>query len=203
MIEAGSDTWQVARVRLRAWVGDKPEELRRPWLTIVVGAPSGLVLKIDLEMEAPAPERVLAVLEQTMARPQVGPPGRPACVVCAQAELAAAIAPRLEASGIAVTVGETPELQQAAASLEEHLQGGRPPVPGLLETPGVIPEQVGRLFSAAATSYRAAPWRVLTDEDVLAVRFPVESARPRYLLVMGHGGIEYGLAVYRSLGRWP
>jgi hypothetical protein len=193
-----SETWQVARVLLRTWIAEEGAEPRRPWLTIVVSVPRGLVLGTELESEQPAPDRVLSVLAQTMVSPRVGRSGRPARVVCSEPELAEAIASGLERQGIACAFAETPELREAVASLEEHLQGERL-LPGLLDTPGVTPQQVGHLFAAAADYYRAAPWRFVSDEHPIAVRFPAEGARARYAVVMGSGGIEFGLAVYRSL----
>src|SRR5215831_6288314 len=165
-----SDTWQVARVLLRAWIGEEGTEPRRPWLTMVVSGPRGLVLGSELDTEQPAPDRVLSVLAQTMVSPRVGRSGRPARVVCPEPELAEAIASGLEPQGIACAFAETPELRDAVASLEEHLQG-MPLLPGLLETPGVTAAQVGSLFAAAADYYRAAPWRFVSDEHPIAVRF--------------------------------
>ncbi len=193
----GSETWQVARLRLRTWVREADGELHRPWLMIVIGVPSGLVLAMNVEEKTPAPERVRSLLDQAIVRPQAGPPGRPDRVICAEPELATAIAPWLEAHGITGRLGETPELQEVVESLEEHLRDG-PLLPGLLDTPGVTPNQVGNLFAAAAYFYREAPWRFVSDEHPLVVRFPADSTKDRYVIVMGNGGIEFGLAVYRS-----
>src|SRR5258708_33622158 len=48
-----NDTWQVARLRLRTWVREASGELHRPWMTIVVGVPSSLVLESNLTDEQP------------------------------------------------------------------------------------------------------------------------------------------------------
>ncbi len=178
-------------------MGEPDEEPHRPWLTIVVGTPGGLVLGTAMAADKPSPDEVLSVIEHTMASPLAGQPRRPSRIVWPEPELAEALGSRLESQGVACTLGETSELREAVASLEEHLQGG-PLLPGLLDSPEVTPEQVGRLFAAAAHYYREAPWRLLSDEHPIAMRLPAESARARYAVVMGGAGLEFGLAFYRS-----
>ena len=49
--------------------------------------------------------------------------------------------------------------------MHEHLLGKRRP--GLLEMPGVTPEQVGNFFEAAAGFYQHAPWKVVGDDSTI------------------------------------
>jgi hypothetical protein len=51
------------------------------------------------------------------------------------------------------------------------------------------------VFEAAAEFYRAAPWVQLNNNQVIAVRHPNQRDY-RYALVMGQGGVEYGLVMY-------
>jgi hypothetical protein len=53
---------------------------------------------------------------------------------------------------------------------------------------------LSHLFAAAAEFYRAKPCVALSNEQTLAVRVPPER-KPRYVSIMGNGGVEYGLAV--------
>jgi tetratricopeptide (TPR) repeat protein len=63
-----------------------------------------------------------------------------------------------------------------------------------LSVKGVTPEFVAHLFAAAAEFHRAKPWVALSNEQTLAVRVPPER-QPRYVSIMGNGGVEYGLCV--------
>ncbi len=79
--------------------------------------------------------------------------------------------------------------------LEEHLRGDEPEIPGMLDAPKVTVELLRGVFEAAAEFYRTAPWVRLSNDQVIAVRHPKQSDY-RYALVMGQGGVEYGLVMY-------
>src|SRR5688572_13798241 len=49
-------------------------------------------------------------------------------------------------------------------------------------------ETIRALFKAAVAFYRAAPWRVLVDDQPLAVRAPTDTEWT--VVVLGNGGIE-------------
>ncbi|MGH2523239.1 MAG: DUF7309 domain-containing protein, partial [Anaerolineales bacterium] len=70
--------------------------------------------------------------------------------------------------------------------------------PGLLSVEGVTPELVQGLFAAAAEFYRAEPWVKLNNSQTFALRFPAKGGPEWVVSVMGNGGVEYGLSVYKS-----
>jgi tetratricopeptide (TPR) repeat protein len=125
-------------------------------------------------------------------------PHRPQQIQFEDETLAASLTSPLAQIGIAAQpYPHLPGVDELVQDLESHLRGG-PEHPGLLSVKGVTPELVGGMFSAAAEFYRAAPWVRLTDQQTLAIRVAPEK-QPRFAQVMGNGGVEYGLAVYK---RW-
>jgi hypothetical protein len=55
-----------------------------------------------------------------------------------------------------------------------------------------------RFFALAAEFHRAALWRYLGNAHVIEVRYPA-TAEPFWVVTMGRGGEEFGLATYDSL----
>jgi hypothetical protein len=92
---------------------------------------------------------------------------------------------------------ELEEIDHILVALEEAL--GLKPIPGHLSIPGVTPAQVAGLFQAAAGFYRRTPWQYVDDSVPLAVQSETWSPEPWYAVIMGHGGIIYGLALHQSL----
>jgi tetratricopeptide (TPR) repeat protein len=70
---------------------------------------------------------------------------------------------------------------------------GTPLPPGAMDAPGVTAERMRSFAAAAKEFYMAAPWRMLTDEDLVQVEAPAVNAGLRYLSVLGGGGITFGL----------
>jgi hypothetical protein len=81
--------------------------------------------------------------------------------------------------------------------LARHLGGGSPP--GLLQMPGIKPEQVASFYRAAAGFYRRSPWRKLADETAIKVECDRFESGPWYAVVMGQSGVTFGLALYDDL----
>jgi len=69
----------------------------------------------------------------------------------------------------------------------------------MLETSEVTHELLRSVYDAAAKFYRAAPWVQLSNDQVIAVRHPNENDY-RYAIVMGQGGVEYGLIMFTEWG---
>lgn len=193
------ETWQFGVRELRTWIVPEGEQPRRPFLIITVNPqPPGLIRSIALE-EQTSIEAARQALYAAMARPPEEmnfEPQRPARVLFEDRELHQAIAPALQAIGVVAKYRGSSELiDELVADLEEDMREDVPEVPGLLSQPKVNPK-VGRdFFAAAADFYRAAPWVHLSNDDHLAVRVR-DQAEPYFVTVMGHGGVEYGLALY-------
>lgn len=124
---------------------------------------------------------------------------RPAEILIEQPELIQSLSPALQKMGIAVTEGSEPELvDQIIERLFKFLDDFMPETPGLLSVAGTTPEMIAELFSAAASYYRAAPWKFLSDEQPFAVEYD-PPGKTYYVTLMGGGGMEFGIVIYHSL----
>jgi tetratricopeptide (TPR) repeat protein len=196
-----AETWHVAVRQLRIWITPSDAEPSRPFATLVLNLDKKWIQGADIGQAYPTPEQMLETLFQAMAEPPKGAgqkPHRPTQIRFEDATMATALAPELDKISIAGQHRSLPEVvNELVTDMETYMRGG-PEHPGLLSVKGVTPELVGELFAAAAEFYRAAPWVHLTGQQALAVRVSPER-QARFVLVMGGGGMEYGLAVYR---RW-
>jgi tetratricopeptide (TPR) repeat protein len=195
-----AESWYVAIPKLRVWIAPPNEDPWQPYAVIVLNLDTGKLNKVEAASAPPDPEQLMKILLDVMQKPskETGQkPHRPQQILIAEAALANALAPKLDKIG--VKTGHEPHLEgidELVQELEDHLRGG-PEHPGLLSVKGVTPELAGGLFAAAAEFYRAAPWVSLTDQHTLAIKVTPEK-QPRFVQVMGNGGVEYGLAMYKK-----
>jgi hypothetical protein len=101
---------------------------------------------------------------------------------------------------IGITCVPTDELDQwdlVFESLSKYLT--KDERPGLLEMPGIKPEQVAGLYGAAAGFYRRAPWRKLGYETAIKVECAKFESGPWYAVVMGQSGLTFGVSLYEDL----
>ena len=73
------------------------------------------------------------------------------------------------------------------------------PQPGLLDMPGVTPDQVGSFYEAAAFFFRQAPCKKVGYESAIKVECDRFQSGPWYAVLMGQSGLTMGLAVYDGL----
>lgn len=194
------DTWLLAVRKLRLWItpDDKPPE--RPFLTMILNHTQELILASSVG-EIPDPAEAQKILFSAMTKPQKllgARPGRPAKIVFEDVDFQQALAPALQEIGIQALYRPTfRELDELVRELEAHMRGDQPEIHGLLSSKGASVKVVAALFEAAAEYHRAAPWIYLGNEDLLAVRVEPQK-EPHFVSVMGQGGMEYGLALYKS-----
>ncbi|MFQ5857300.1 MAG: hypothetical protein ACE5LU_16965 [Anaerolineae bacterium] len=195
------ETWQIAALRMWTWITGEEVGPYRPYLVLIVGPAGPFVVFQEMLKNEPSPAQVRDMLLKAMIRPAMGTggPRRPMALVMEDETLADALQPELDALNIHCATGPTPELDDVLADLEYFLAGGHEPHPGLLDDPRVTPEQVGELFEAAADFYYEAPWDLMLDEDLVALRYPVPGGEWRFVSVMGNAGMEFGLAVFEDL----
>ncbi len=197
------ETWGLAVRRLRTWIAPPDETPIQPTLVLILNLDKGIIQKSDIATETPAADELLADLTEAMVTP---PPGmrlkahRPDHLILetTDRQLEATLTEALATLEITVeALSHLDVVDEVVTDLEEHLRGG-PEIPGLLSVKGVTPALVGALFDAAADFYEAEPWIHLVDTDTFAVQVAPEKST-RFVQVMGGGGVEYGLAMYR---RW-
>ncbi len=182
---------------MRLWITPPNEAPSRPYGLFIFVLENGYALGSDLMPAAPTADQVQAALFKAMRKPPAasGPARRPAGIAFADEPLAKALHPALAEIDVqlAVMPEYPPEVDDILREFEAHMNGSPEP-PGLLSVKGVTPEFVAHLFAAAAEFHRAQPWVALSNEQTLAVRVPPER-QPRYVSIMGNGGVEYGLSV--------
>jgi tetratricopeptide (TPR) repeat protein len=194
------DTWLIGASRLRTWVkeGDSPPS--RPYLILIASGNTGLVCGSNIVPEAPSATQVADVLFKAMQHPprELGKASRPRSIALADAALLETLQALLKEKGLETEVfasGFPDEFYEIIRQLDAHLRGNEPEIPAMLDAPKVTVKLLQGVFEAAAEFYRAAPWIRLSNEQVIAVRHPSEH-NYHYALVMGQGGVEYGLVRY-------
>ncbi len=186
--------WLGGRLRLPAYVLE--DEPFRPELVSWLELPSGLLVGHDL-VGAEGDGALARALEAALHRHTPGAAREPGRLRVADhadaAELRRAFGERFD-----IEVAPTPELDavldEFVASMPEgdeeasYLEGGR-----------VSVACVARMFEAAALLYRAAPWKVAFDSEVLRLDIPVLGVEGACVSIIGALGQSLGLIVFPSL----
>lgn len=194
------DTWLIGTSRLRAWIKDGDEPPHRPYLILIASSNTGLLCGTDILPGNPTAAQVADTLFKAMKRPprELGKKCRPRRIALDDATLVEPLQVLLKEAGLHTEVlpAKFPnEFYEIVRELEDHLRGDEEGIPAMLDTPGVTVELLQSVFEAAAEFYRSAPWIRLSNDQVIAVRHPNEQEY-RYAVVMGQGGVEYGLVMY-------
>ena len=193
-----AEVWQGGAVRIPAWVENGPDgKPYRPWGAFWVSLRTGVVHeKSDSSGGIPAPALMLeGLLEFGLKRELAG--CRPSRIEVADEALATYLRGALVNAGIAVSVTkDLAALKDVLAHLAEHMSG-KPLPPGAMDGAGVTVDRVRDFAAAASDFYRAAPWRHLSDEDLVHVESPV-AAGLRHLTVLGGAGETFGLGFYET-----
>ena len=194
------ETWYLAVRELRIWITPPDEDPYRPYGALVVNLDQGIIQGFETYPSPPTPDQVIETLFEAMRNRPPGSsqrPHRPKQIHFEDEILIEAMASALEGIGVSAALQPAEEIaDEILAEMAAHLMGGPAVIPGLLSQEDVSPELIEVLFDAAAQYYRAAPWVHLTNMQPLAIQVEPET-EPRYVVVMGNGGVEYGLALYK------
>jgi tetratricopeptide (TPR) repeat protein len=193
-----AEVWQGGMARIPAWVEKGPDgKPYRPWGAFWVSLRTGLVHeKSEPEGGLPGPAVVLeALLEFGLKRELAG--CRPSRIEVADEPLATYLRGVLTNAGVAVSLAkDLSAVQEVLAHLAQHMSG-KPLPPNALDGSGVTVERMRAFADAARDFYRAAPWRYLSDEDLVHVESPVLTGL-RHLSVLGGAGHTFGLGFYEK-----
>ncbi|HEV8641349.1 MAG TPA: hypothetical protein VGV13_09660 [Methylomirabilota bacterium] len=190
------EVWQGGLVRVRAWLEEPDGALRRPWAAVWVSLATGLV-NVQLETADAAPDSTLALqsladLGFKFAR------CRPARLEVADEALGAQLAAALADSELAVSVRDgLPAVHQMVRQMARQVDDAPTP-PDALDAPGVTVERMRAFAAAAHDFYQAAPWRYLSDADLIHVEAPAVAPGLRHVTVLGAGGRTFGLGFFAS-----
>jgi hypothetical protein len=192
------NVWCFACRQVRTWLKDDDGELVRPWVLFTMDMTTGLLLNIQISI-TPSAQEAMEVIYTSMLHPVKGfniNAQRPGQIHFEDRQLVADLKDELAEIDVVVKYrSHTEILNQVVRELEIGMRKGEPEMPGLLSKRKVTPIIVSGLFSAAAEFYRQDPWIKLSNHDVLAIKLPTDR-NFTYAIVMGQGGVEYGLSIY-------
>ncbi len=186
------------------WVGARytlPEPIRdgdavyRPEVVLWLELPSGLLVG-SMMMNPSTALSFAETLRQTIDNPAAGPPRRPARIRVPDAALAREL--RASAGGIEIVVAPVPELDDAFDQLTEALAESQPD-PSYLGDGEISPAAVAELFSAAGALFRTAPWRQMSDQQIVRVDIAEYGIEGACLSILGAAGESFGLLLFRSV----
>ncbi|MDR7521220.1 MAG: tetratricopeptide repeat protein [Armatimonadota bacterium] len=193
------DRWQGGLVRLPTWIDGGPDgKPYRPWAGVWVSLQSGFA-HLKLESEPGAHDWTLALdalVEFGLKRELTG--YRPGALEVADGDLGACLLEAIGDRDLAIAVvGDLPAVRRVLAEMAVQM-AGTPLPPDALDAPGVTVDRMRAFAEAAKRFYEAAPWRHLTDEDLIHVEAPAVERGLRYLTVLGAAGQTFGLGFFDS-----
>ena len=189
------EAWQGGLVRVPTWVEAPDGTAHRPWGAVWVSLATGLV-NVQLEAGDVAPDWTLVLQSLTdlgfkFAR------CRPARLEVADEALGAQLAAALADPELAVTVRDgLPTVHQMVRQMVAPLEDAPPP--DALDAPGVTVERMRAFAAAARDFYQAAPWRYLSDADLIHVEAPAVAPGLAHVSVLGAGGRTFGLGFFTN-----
>lgn len=199
--QRSNETWQGGLVTLPMWVAnpDDPDgPPYRPSGAIWVSLSSGLLhLALPEDGRSASADLALRALLEFGSKHAKSLTGRPSVLQVRDQEIAQALSESMAGLDTRlVVVDELPAVREAMFALEESSPGGR--LPGALEGAAVTVEQLRSFAEAAADFYRAAPWRQLSNDDLLLAESEAVPRGMRHFVVLGAGGQQFGLAFFES-----
>jgi SEC-C motif len=186
------------------WLGGRytlPHDVRdgdsvfRPDAILWLELPSG-VLVGSMLVHPQEPVTLAQSLESAMQSPAEGPPRRPSRIRVADRDAAREL--RAAAAGIPIVVAPVPELDDTFDSLREALEDSSRR-DSYLGDGDIPPRLVEELFRAARLLFRTAPWRLMSDQQILRVDIPHLGIDGACLSVIGAAGESFGLMLFRSV----
>jgi tetratricopeptide (TPR) repeat protein len=191
------DVWFGGLIRLPAWEPGAAGVPRRLWLLIVLSSGTGTLHHSDpMVAEKITPAAALDVLA-TMATTRNLAGHRPGTLLLNDAALVESLEERLVDAGIEIRHEPLPPpVQEVLATFGQVTQTDEPP--GALTGKGVTVEKMRSLAEAAKDFAEAAPWRYLSDSDLVHVESPKPPKGFEYFVAMGSGDKVRGLSFFSS-----
>lgn len=185
------------------WIGGRytfPAQIRegkevfRPECIIWLEMPDCLLVNSTV-IDPRRPVTLAETLSEAMLRPEAGPPRRPSRIRVPDEAMANEL--RMEIQGIPIAVAPVPELDAAFAELCATAE--REANPTYLDDGATSPAIVGRLFAAASRLFHAAPWRRISERQIIGVDIPAFDIHGACLSIIGAAGQSLGLLLFRSI----
>ncbi len=188
--------WEADLVPMPITLDDDPDA--RTAAALIVN--DDLILHSEVLGRAPAePDNVAEVLSAALSQVAAGRGGLPRALWVRHEEVRDVLAELPDFNTVRIAAAHSlPMLDSAALSLIQHLTGEerahRIGGPETWRGWGLPNAVIARLFEAAAAFYRAAPWRSLTNAQLVYAEMP--HGREWAACTLGNGGNEFGLALY-------
>ncbi|MCI0546256.1 MAG: hypothetical protein L0027_03120 [Candidatus Rokubacteria bacterium] len=189
-----SDTWQGGLVKMPLWVGKPGETPLRPWGGVCVSLETGLVNVKLGEGDVDWRLTLDALLELGLRFART----RPACLEVADRRLGESIVHALGDPELAVRVTDDIWLVKERVREMAESTGDGPLPPDAMDARGVTVERMSSFAAAAREFYEAAPWRYLSDEDLIRVEAPAVARGLANVTVLGGAGQTFGLGFFGS-----
>jgi len=192
--QRSKDVWQGGVIRMPTWVDGPDGTPYRPLGAVWVSLETGLMnVKIAEPSDRDVALAVSALIELGLKFSQTRPTmievtdrvfGEQVAHALGDPELPIAIVPRVDVVKALVA--------RMAAEQEGEV------APAALDAKGVTTDRMRAFASAAREFYTAAPWRYLSDEDLVHVEESRIGRSFRYLTVLGGAGYSFGLGFHKS-----
>lgn len=198
-----AECWQGGLVSLPTWVEGPDGGRLRPRAALWVSRRTGLIHLRAVEFpsaDRPFDVAVRAFAEFGLDRRTAD--CRPARVEVTDTDLAAHLRITLDDPELDIAVTDAlPDVQQVLRTFAERVSE-RPPLPDATEAPGVTVDRLRAFAEAAKAFYEAAPWRLLTNDDLIRVEDPEIDPRLQCCVVLGNGGEVFGLSFFEGAGEF-
>jgi hypothetical protein len=181
--------WVGARRRMPFYVTDG--EPHRPELVVWMQLPDGIVVAHDLVAPGDDPS-VATTLRRAMQELGTTPQRLRVADELLAGEVRAAFGDRLD-----VRVAPTPEVDDLVAEMARLAPDGDVAA-SYLEEGRLEEATIAQMFLAAQTLYRAAPWKVADDQQVLRLDIPALDVDGACVSIIGQLGESLGLVVFPS-----
>ena len=200
--QRSNETWQGGLVRLPAWIENKHDPAGAPYRPVGalwVGLRTGLVhMALPSEDLPAAPDLAVKALLEFGLKESKSLTGRPSVIEVRDPQLEQTLSETLSGLNTSVVLLEDlPAVVEVLRNLEAAAGDGHR-FAGVLEGPGVTIDQLRAFADAAVAFFRAAPWRHLTNEDLIVVKATQVPKGMRHISVLGNGGQQFGLAFFES-----
>lgn len=137
-------------------------------------------------------EPVVRTLLQAIESPQGNlAPARPQKIVVSDREIQFYLRGALQGLDIAIDYApELPLIDELFNALQQSAEMAEAELP---------PRYAEAMLDKAMEIWELAPWNILNEQQVLAIELNVWELETLYVSMLGMGGVEYGLLMYRSL----
>ena len=157
-----------------------------------VDGSEGVVRAMDVVTPDTGPEAVVRTLLRAMEHPQSPAPGaRPQKIVVKDREIQFFLRGVLQDLGISIDyVPDLPLIDEIFRGMQEVALNRPPQLP---------PQYADLLVETAYSIWQDAPWKLLAEHQIVSIELNQWDVGHIYVSVLGRGGMDYGLLLYRSL----